>query len=109
MTTHGSANLWDTEDKVKLKTAAKTELLLNTVKFRLAVSHTVIIGNSIIHEPQQKNTRGKTLDWEGDKLSVRWVNDVQLLGIVYEINEGRTPYLDTNSHLSTTKPFHRFS
>jgi len=51
MTTHGSANLWDTQDKVKSKTAAKTELLLNTVKFRLAVSHTVITGNSIIHEP----------------------------------------------------------
>jgi hypothetical protein len=28
MTTHGSANLWDTEDKVKLKTAAKTKLFL---------------------------------------------------------------------------------
>jgi len=47
---HTVQQTWDTQDKVKLKTAAKTELLLNTVKFRLAVSHTVIIGNSIIHE-----------------------------------------------------------
>jgi hypothetical protein len=28
MTTHGSANLWDTEDKVKVKTAAKTTVKL---------------------------------------------------------------------------------
>jgi hypothetical protein len=49
-TTHGSANLWDTEEKVKLQTAGKTKLLLNTVAIRMAVSHTVIIANSIIHE-----------------------------------------------------------
>ena len=28
-------------------------------------------------------------------MSVRWVNKVQLLGIVNEITDGRTPYLDT--------------
>jgi hypothetical protein len=28
MTTHGSANLWDTEDKVKIKTAGKTTVKL---------------------------------------------------------------------------------
>jgi len=51
MTTHGSANLWDTEGKAKLKTAAKTTLFFNTVSFRMAVSQTIIISNNIIHEP----------------------------------------------------------
>jgi hypothetical protein len=49
MTTNGSANLWDTEERVKLQTAGKTKLLLNTASIRMAVSHTVIIANSIIH------------------------------------------------------------
>jgi len=31
MTTHDSTNLWDTGEMVKLKTVAKTKLLLNTV------------------------------------------------------------------------------
>jgi len=39
MTTHGSANLLDTEYKVKLKTDAKTTVYLYTVSFRMAVSH----------------------------------------------------------------------
>ena len=51
MTTHGSANLWDTEDKLKLKTAAKTKLFFNTVSLRMAVSHTIINSKNIIHEP----------------------------------------------------------
>jgi len=51
MTTHGSTNLWDTDEKVKLTTAAKTELLLNMVSFIMALSHTLIISNNIIHEP----------------------------------------------------------
>jgi len=51
MTTHGSANLWDKEGKVKLKTATKTKLFFNTVSFRMTVSHTIINSNNIIHEP----------------------------------------------------------
>jgi hypothetical protein len=39
MTTHGSANLLDTEYKVTLKTAAKTTVYLYTVSFGMAVSH----------------------------------------------------------------------
>jgi hypothetical protein len=66
MTTHGSANLWDIEEKAKLKTAAKTKILFNTVPFRIAVSHTIINSKNIIHEQKKKNTRGKILGWEGD-------------------------------------------
>jgi hypothetical protein len=94
MTTHGSAHLWDTEDKVKLKIAAKAKLFVNTVSFSMAVSHTVIIVNNTIHESYSKYTGDKTLDW-GDPTECRMGEKVHLLGIVYEIKEGRTHYLDT--------------
>jgi hypothetical protein len=62
----------------------------------MAVSHTIIISNNIIHESQPNNIRAILQTEKVAQFGMRQVKKIQLLGIVYEIKEERTLYLDTS-------------